>query len=307
MSFSDMMQSGHGPGVVGILLAVLVLGGFGVLFLFAVDGGEADPALATEAIIQQHDTEIHELKLVIKEGNTRLEVLPKLKETARKLGETTSEADAAARAIDDLNATITAVGKQTAALQEEFAAYKQLYREQARAAVKGERMASLTTLDGKTYKDVIIREVHAAGMRIGFDGGAGSTTIPADKLPPELQDRFQFDPAELAEHRRREQEATARLTQTDAQHKEAQEQQRREQEESDARERKDKARRDIPTLSARINTLDAEHERLKLDMEREKLKTVRNTEAIRRKMEENRALREKLQAELVRAQAILNS
>jgi len=49
MSFSNMMQSGFGPGAVGILLAMLVLGGFGVLFIFAVEG-EDNPALATAAI-----------------------------------------------------------------------------------------------------------------------------------------------------------------------------------------------------------------------------------------------------------------
>lgn len=35
MSFSDMMSSGRGPGVIGMILALIVLLGFGVLFMFA--------------------------------------------------------------------------------------------------------------------------------------------------------------------------------------------------------------------------------------------------------------------------------
>jgi hypothetical protein len=39
MSFSDLMQSGRGPGVIGMLLALVVLVGFGLLFMFAFDEG----------------------------------------------------------------------------------------------------------------------------------------------------------------------------------------------------------------------------------------------------------------------------
>ena len=33
MGFSDLLSSSRGPGVIGVLVALLVLGGFGTLFV----------------------------------------------------------------------------------------------------------------------------------------------------------------------------------------------------------------------------------------------------------------------------------
>jgi hypothetical protein len=53
---------------------------------------------------------------------------------------------------------------------------------------KDDKLDSLTTLDGKTYSNVTIREINSEGLRILHESGAA--TVAFDKLPQDLQDRY---------------------------------------------------------------------------------------------------------------------
>ena len=68
---------------------------------------------------------------------------------------------------------------------------------------------------GKTYRNVVVKNVYAERVEITFDGGVGSPAL-AD-LAPELQARFKYDPAKAkAEAASREKAAaTARATAED--------------------------------------------------------------------------------------------
>ncbi len=63
------------------------------------------------------------------------------------------------------------------------------------------------TVDGITYSNVTWRTVTPAAISIIHSTGAA--TIPLEKLPPELQKRFRYDPEKAAEYRAAEQSAEA--------------------------------------------------------------------------------------------------
>lgn len=75
------------------------------------------------------------------------------------------------------------------------------------------RLESLTTSDGKTYKEVQIRKVTALEVR--FFHATGTAAVRLADLPEELQIRFGYDPeaaaAEAEENEARERAELARL------------------------------------------------------------------------------------------------
>jgi hypothetical protein len=73
MSFSDMMSSGRGPGVIGMLMALVVLVGFGVLFMFATDEGFQGGDQSIESIIKHQAGDIESLKGGIANGMKSLD------------------------------------------------------------------------------------------------------------------------------------------------------------------------------------------------------------------------------------------
>jgi chromosome segregation ATPase len=66
-----------------------------------------------------------------------------------------------------------------------------------RDKAKGEQIAEITPLAGRTFRHVAVREVTPIGMQIRHDDGF--TRIPYEDLPHALQERFQFDPQEKRE------------------------------------------------------------------------------------------------------------
>jgi hypothetical protein len=81
-------------------------------------------------------------------------------------------------------------------------------------AAEDEKLAELVTLDGKTYQAVTIRKVEPDGLSILH--AAGTAKVPFEKLPEELREKYGYDAAAAAEHRKqaaeaqRKQDATAR-------------------------------------------------------------------------------------------------
>ena len=303
MSFSDLMQSGRGPGVVGMLLALLVLGGFGLLFMMSVDDAPKDTKITTQGIILEQEKEIAELKATITQRQTRLEVIPKLKETETKARETkrellfaTGRADATRTGIADLKGKI-------AAIDEEFVKYKDLYRDFSRLGAKGQTLGTLTTKKGVTHEEVVIREVDAVGMSI--KSKAGFYRIPYEDLPDELQDKYQFDPGQrdlkLAKEKGEENDHTMAVRRAEEQTKAA-EDGRKSKEQT---EKIEQAKRRVQEIRAEMTSIDAELVQLQSDLSREMLKKLRNTNAIKSKIAAKQARKTALAAELSRLQSSL--
>ena len=73
MGFTDLLSSSRGPGVIGTLLALLVLVGFGTLYLFVFDEGLQGGQKTIEAVIRDQGLEIENHKIQIQNARERLE------------------------------------------------------------------------------------------------------------------------------------------------------------------------------------------------------------------------------------------
>ncbi len=190
------MSSGRGPGVIGMVMALFVLIGFGLLFMFATDDGFQEGGASIERVIAHQAKDIEFARRVVADGQTALDSSSVRVRNSKELARLT-------RGNKTLKENIEALGKRNQVGKEEFArqseafeAYKNQYRVFVRGKAKGESMATLETLTGGVYKNVSIREVTAVGIQIRHEDG--QKRIPFEELPEALKERFQFDPKQKA-------------------------------------------------------------------------------------------------------------
>ena len=63
--------------------------------------------------------------------------------------------------------------------------------------------ARITTLDGKTYEKVVLEKVEPDGLLVLFTptgGGSGTAKLKFRNLPPELRERYAYDPARASDY-----------------------------------------------------------------------------------------------------------
>jgi len=196
MSFSDMMSSGRGPGVIGMVLALIVLLGFGLLFMFASDETER-VGKSIESVIAHQGREIIGYDASITHGRKNLDLGPARVAMARQLSSVKLESQTLEANIANLKKNIESAKGDIVRTQEELETYKDEYRAYARGKAKGETMEKLETTTGEVYKDVNIREVTAIGIQIRH--ADGQKRIPFEELPESMKDHFQFDPEQKDE------------------------------------------------------------------------------------------------------------
>jgi chromosome segregation ATPase len=191
MSFSDMMSSGRGPGVIGMVMALVVLLGFGLLFMYASDESERG-GQSIESLISHQAKEIDGHQATIIYEQKKLEQAPLLISNSQELTRLKREIQSLKNDSSNLAKRVEK-GKSEIALKiQALADYKNEYRAYARSKAKGETIAKLETLTGVVYNDVIIREVTAIGIQIRH--ADGQKRIPFEDLPEAMKDHFQFDP-----------------------------------------------------------------------------------------------------------------
>lgn len=196
MKFNDLMLGSKGPGLIGLVLAIFIMIGFGILMLFATDerllGGEQ----TIESIIAQQQRDIDDYKTTLAELNQTLGILPSIKAKEKELESALREKRLALRKLDDIKSYITSVNDSINQKTSEFDQYKDKYRTFIRTEAKGQTLPRLETQDGMVYENVTITNINAIGMQITHD--SGGKRIAFEKLPQEFQDRFQFDPKQKA-------------------------------------------------------------------------------------------------------------
>lgn len=206
------MSSGRGPGVIGMLMALLVIGGFGVLFMFAFDSEMQGKGVTIESVIREQAKEIDEIKYQIDHGTKALADAPRLEQENARWDELKRENVFRAASLKSLKEDIDKAQETYIALNRSLEDYKNEYRTHVRSKAVGETFPELTTKAGSTYKRVEIRTVSAIGIQIRHE--YGQKRIPFEELPEEMQERFQFDVAgkELAiaaENKHREEHEAA--------------------------------------------------------------------------------------------------
>lgn len=194
MGFTDLMSSSRGPGVIGTLMALMVLIGFGILFVFAFDEGLQGGDRSIESIIATQTREIDEYQVLIRNTEATVAEAPAREEINKELNDVLSEARLREGTLDGMSKNVTALHEQIEERLASFDAYKEEYRLYVRRSAVGEKIEELTTLDGRTYNDVEIRAVDGVGILVRHEDG--QQRIPFENVSEELRDRFQYDPTD---------------------------------------------------------------------------------------------------------------
>jgi predicted nucleic acid-binding Zn-ribbon protein len=191
MGFSDLLTSSRGPGVIGTLLALLVLVGFGTLYMFVFDEGLQGGKKTIAAVIRDQDMEIDSNKIQIENAKERLAAAEVAKAKAKEANELTSRNAVLTKQVEELTAAKTAATEAVAQAATDWEKYKDDYRASEWASAVGDKMPDIKTSSGEVFTGVEIKSVDHTGVRISHSGGA--KTIKPEDLPSDLFDRFQFD------------------------------------------------------------------------------------------------------------------
>lgn len=184
---TDLLTSSKGPGVIGTLLALVVLIGFGsLMFLVSQESSgtnvefqikeKQQNIITAENRITKWETEA----AAYKENRKQKSELESLQ---RNLERRKTDVVGAAGRLEEAKGKLVQAKKN-------FEKYKEKYRIAERAKAAGETMTKLDTKDNKTYEQVKIIEVTAIGINIMHK--AGNTRVAYQRLPDDMQDRFQF-------------------------------------------------------------------------------------------------------------------
>lgn len=192
MGFSDMMSSSRGPGVIGTLMALLVLVGFGLLYLFVFDSELQGGGQSIESVIRDQTKELNALGLRQEAANKELAAAPERRKAADELSRLNRQLQSGRAKLDGLNAYASDVRQQVAGAVATFEDYKDRYRAQVRGAAAGLKYDELQTASGKTYRQVVVKKVDAVGMNFQHDSGTGRADF--EDLPEQVRDYFQYDP-----------------------------------------------------------------------------------------------------------------
>lgn len=192
MSFSEMMESGRGPGVIGMFMGLFVLVGFVLLYLFVFDDRLGGGGPSIEYAITTQAAEIVKLKGEVESNRKKLDGPAGLLAIEEKLAEINKKNKFSEAMVDSLKQRVAKSRADLASLTETVEDYKNAYRKFVRNKAKGETIGRLMTRKGTVYENATIKEVTSVGVHIRYMDGI--KRIPYEELSGELQDRFQFDP-----------------------------------------------------------------------------------------------------------------
>lgn len=282
MSFTDLMSSERGPGVIGMMMGLFVLLGFGVLFVFAFDEGSQGGDHSIESVIRHQTKEIDGFQANIELGKQKLDQAPARIAQAREL---TRLKRGGQEAIVNLTKGIEK-RKAAIALQDTaFGDYKDKYRAYVRGKAKGQTIGKLETLNKVVYNDVVIREVNPVGIQIRH--ADGHKRIPFEDLPETMKDHFQFDPQQkeqaLAEESASLNELEAAVVVTNSIADQANAERRF----ADAELVREKTIRAISSKESRIQALGREIDSLNNSIREEERKPISKAPGMRCKVVDN--------------------
>ena len=264
MAFDDLLSSAKGPGVIGMVMALIVLIGFGLLFMFAFDEGSQGGGKSLASVIKDNTAQIEAYKSAVEKHNATIATTPQLKEISDKLTKSRSVNKSLETRISAAKETITSIGNDMKSAKEEWEDYKNSYRNHVRGKAEGTTLPEIRATDGTVYLEVEIRKVSAIGMDIRHRDGF--KRIGFEELPVELQDYYQFDKNQMLAEAEREAKIHHKLSQdVDAANKVVEEQMAQ-QKAKDAEAAKQKTILDIATKEARVRVIEGEIKQLEQDI-----------------------------------------
>lgn len=286
MSFTDLMTSARGPGLIGMIFALIVLLGFGFLFTLSMKE-ELPGGMTLEQYAREQAKEIASYKARILSEQAMLSGADGREEGARALKKLASSNVYLQGQIDGLNNDIAAARKSIAETTDGFAKYKDEYRDFARKKAKGMRVPKITLKTGEELLNVTVREVTPVGMQVRHDGG--HKRIPFEQLPDDMQDHFQFDAAQKGAALASEAALTKVHENEVAAVKEAEKMRTAAAHEREAIEKKQQARRDAADCSARAKNLEEEIRAIERQLPYERDKKISRAPQLERSLSNKRS------------------
>lgn len=263
MGSTDLLTSAKGPGLLGMLLAIFVLIGFGALFMLALDeGGPNKKSLA--ARIRDADKRIASQTAMIADGEKILASIPALKRTSSELLEAGARRDFLRARIGQRNSEVRELETGIQGLHEEFSDYKNRYRAFVRNEATGTKMEELKTLSGETFSDVEIRKVTAVGLEIRHRHG--HKRIGFADLDEEMQDHYQFNEEQKLAELQREAKVRKRRNRAVAIANKAADRRAAERREIERKEEREKSIAEIAAKEARLVAVTQEIQQLQSEL-----------------------------------------
>jgi chromosome segregation ATPase len=191
MGFTDLLSSSRGPGVIGTVIALFVLVGFGTLYMFVFDEGLQGGQKTIQAVIRDQGTLIETHKIQRENYRKRIEDAERFNAVGKEANDLKLRADNGAKRVVELTAAKEAAVAGIGSAKDAWAKYRDDYRASEWAAAVGEKFAEIKTRDGEVFTNVAIRKVSHKGVDISHQNGL--KLLVCEELPADLQDRFQFD------------------------------------------------------------------------------------------------------------------
>jgi hypothetical protein len=189
----DQFTNNDNSGMVGFLVGIIILVFAGIFFSLLADKrfSFSSNRISLESTIRDEKVELDSLKSRLE---TAREHWRKHCEPLSSQGDSVSEVAASLRAnqarVKGLREEVTAAKAELATVTEDYEEYRSRYRQQVRGAASEEQLGELKSRTGRTYTNVTIRKVSAAGIEIRHDQGI-SRLLP-EELDPAWHERFQW-------------------------------------------------------------------------------------------------------------------
>jgi hypothetical protein len=192
--FDDLISSSKGPGVIGTVMALVVLSGFVLLYFLVFDGSLQGGGLKIESVIRDQAVEIAGLQDRLNGKTKEISVIPERQKILSELEQVTGKTRLDKSTAEELGRVISKVKTEIVETGKNFEVYQQAFHVQIRGEATGTKYPELKTVSGKTYKDVTITRVDAIGM--AFTHLDGTSRVDFADLPIDLQEHFQYNPKE---------------------------------------------------------------------------------------------------------------
>lgn len=192
-----MWNNSDNSGLFGLLFGIVML-----VLLTVTMGTLTDKRLGVSSRAKEFNAEIRHNDGFIKDLQNSLATRQELVKAAdEKRARSSADSRDITRTLEDssimvkdMREKVPALRATIAKLEKEFTAYRQQYRSQIWAKAIGEKHPSITTVTGKVYEDVTIRNVTDVGLNVAHK--AGMSRIDAIALDPSWKERFQWNDAE---------------------------------------------------------------------------------------------------------------
>lgn len=264
MLFDDLFSSAKGPGVIGTIMALIVLLGFGLLFMLSFDEGFQGGEKSHASIVRETEKEIEGTRSRIQSGEASLQQIPHLEETVSAVNRASARNKSLAAKVSSINVNIQALKENRDDLLTDWEDYKNQYRAHIRTAAVGTSIPKLETTEGKIYLDVVISKVTAIGIHIRHKDGLSHLSFQA--LPQDIQDYYQYDENQMLSETKRLAEVTHSLNKAAAAAHAANEVAYAEQKENNKKAAREKIIVKIAMMEAQANSFTGQISQLEHDI-----------------------------------------